>query len=79
MRSLFYLQLIDIIFQRFSNFVKSGGEAYIIGTSHTDVKIPREERVSIKVNSKNMLGPVLTNFMPLISHKHCALPIKLNI
>lgn len=33
---------------RFSNFVKSGGEAYVIGTSHTDVKIPREERVSIK-------------------------------
>lgn len=33
---------------RFSNFVKSGGEAYIIGTSHTDVKIPREERVAIK-------------------------------
>lgn len=33
---------------RFSNFVKSGGEAYIIGTSHTDVKIPSQERVSIK-------------------------------
>lgn len=70
--------MIDINFQRFSNFVKSGGEAYVIGTSHTDVKIPREERVSIKVNTKNMLGPVMSNFMPLINIKHCALP-KLNI
>lgn len=33
---------------RFSNFVKSGGEAYIIGSSNTDVKIPREERVAIQ-------------------------------
>ena len=36
-------------FSRFSNFVKSGGEAYIIGSSNTDVKIPREERVAIQV------------------------------
>ncbi|XP_068725704.1 sorting nexin-33-like isoform X1 [Montipora capricornis] len=33
---------------RFSNFVKSGGEAYIIGSSQADVKVPHEERVSVK-------------------------------
>ncbi|KAJ7392101.1 Sorting nexin-9 [Desmophyllum pertusum] len=32
---------------RFSHFVKSGGEAYIIGASHTDVKIPKGEIVTI--------------------------------
>lgn len=33
---------------RFSHFVKSGGEAYVIGTQQTDVKVPHNERVSIK-------------------------------
>ncbi|XP_068721138.1 uncharacterized protein [Montipora capricornis] len=35
---------------RFSNFVKSGGEAYIIGSSQADVKIPHKKRVSVKKN-----------------------------
>lgn len=33
---------------RFSHFVKSGGEAYIIGASQGDVKIPHNERVAIR-------------------------------
>lgn len=33
---------------RFSHFVKSGGEAYVIGTQQTDIKVPHNERVSIK-------------------------------
>lgn len=33
---------------RFSHFVKSGGEAFIIGSSHSDMDIPPEERVSVQ-------------------------------
>ena len=43
------MKSVNVIFKRFSNFVKSGGEAYIIGSSQADVKIPHEERVSVKV------------------------------
>lgn len=31
---------------RFSHFVKSGGEAYVIGTQQTDIKVPHNESVN---------------------------------
>ena len=38
--------------------MKSGGEAYIIGASQGDVKIPHNERVAIRVN--NVFGIKVT-------------------
>ena len=38
--------------------MKSGGEAYIIGASPGDVKIPHNERVAIRVN--NVFGIKVT-------------------
>ena len=43
------LNFVLIFFKRFSHFVKSGGEAFIIGSSQSDMDIPPEERVSVQV------------------------------
>lgn len=39
---------------RFSYFVKSGGEAFVIGTQQTDVKVPQNEKVSIMEDRKRI-------------------------